>query len=318
MADESVAGRSGRILIRDSTLREGRDVPGVDFSIEQRLRIARLLDGAGVPEIEVAAPARIAEDAPFAARLREQGLTIRSSGLVYCAGPRWKEDVAALSGCLDRFDLLMPVSERRRPCDRDTKTRILLEALDFALRYGEDVGVGFPHSFQADPGFLIEIGRESARSGARRVVVYDTNGGADPFAVREVVGRLRRALTCPLFFHGHNDLGMATANSLAAVLAGADGLDVTVNGLGDRAGNASLEQVVMALHLRGVPTGIRLDCLRGLAVAVAVASGVEIHGLAPILGRHVATHRSPGHLEIPELFEAFDPSLVGLERKIVE
>lgn len=317
MVNESGAGPSpGRILIRDSTLREGRDVPGVDFSTEQRLRIARLLDRAGVPEIEVAAPARIAEDAAFAARLKEQGLGIRTSGLVYCAGPRWKEEVAALSGCLDRFDLLMPVSERRSPCERGTKMRRLLEALAFSLQHRPDVGVGFPHSFQADPAFLLEISRESVRNGAARVVVYDTNGGADPPAVSRLVGALRQALDVSLFFHGHNDLGMATANSLAAVQAGADGLDVTVNGLGDRAGNASLEQVAVALHLKGVPTGIGLGLLRELAEAVAEESGIGVYRLAPVVGDFVATHKSPGHLEIPELFEAFDPNLVGLERKI--
>jgi len=89
-----------------------------------------------------------------------------------------------------------------------------------------------------------------------------------------------------------------------------------VNGLGDRAGNASFEQEVMVLHRKGFSTGISLRDLKGLSEVVAEESGVEIPGLAPILGEYIATHKSPGHLEIPELFEAFDPSLVGLERKI--
>jgi homocitrate synthase NifV len=120
----------------------------------------------------------------------------------------------------------------------------------------------------------------------------------------------------PLFFHAHNDLGLATANSLAAVQAGADGLDATVNGLGDRAGNASLEQVAMVLYLKGFSTGISLRELKPLCEAVAEESGIPIPALAPVLGSYTATHKSPGHLQAPELFEAFDPSLVGLERKI--
>jgi homocitrate synthase NifV len=316
VAAESAARASGRVIIRDSTLREGLDVPRVEFSMEQRLRIARLLDQAGVPEIEVVAPGKIAEDLPFAGKLKEQGLRIRTSGLVYSFSPNCKEEVVRLTGCLDRFDILMPVSEKRRPCDRSTKTSLLLEMLDFSLQNMPDVGVGFPHSTQADPDFLLEISQASAKKGARRIVIYDTNGSADPSEIYALIRRLKQAVHVPLFFHAHNDLGLATANSLAAVHAGADGLDTTVNGLGDRAGNASFEQVVMVLHLKGFSSGISLENLRELSEVVAEESGVEIHGLAPILGEYVATHKSPGHLEIPELFEAFDPSLVGLDRKI--
>jgi len=316
MAGESAGRASGQVIIRDSTLREGMDVPRVDFSMEQRLRIAGLLDKAKVPEIEVVAPGKIAEDLPFAGKLKEQGLRIRTSGLVYSFSPRCKEDIVRLSECLDRFDILMPVSEKRRPFDRGTKTSLLLEVLDFSLQHAADVGVGFPHSTQADPGFLQEISRAAVKRGTRRIVVYDTNGSAEPSEVYELIKRLRPAVDVPLFFHAHNDLGLATANSLAAVHAGADGLDTTVNGLGDRAGNASFEQVVMVLHLKGFSSGISLEALKGLSEVVAEESGVEIPGLAPILGEHIATHKSPGHLEIPELFEAFDPSLVGLDRKI--
>jgi homocitrate synthase NifV len=316
MAGESAANASGRVLIRDSTLREGMDVPGVDFSTEQRLRIARLLDRARVPEIEVVAPGKITEDLPFAEKLRDEGLRIRTSGLVYSFSPTCGEDVVRLSGCLDRFDILMPVSEKRKPFDRGTKVRLLEETLELSLERLPDVGVGFPHSTQADQGFLEEISRASEEKGARRIVIYDTNGSADPSEVYELVGGLRQAVDVPLFFHGHNDLGLATANSLAAVQAGAHGLDTTVNGLGDRAGNASFEQLVMVLHLKGFNTGVSMGDLKELCEIVAEESGVEIHGLAPVLGKHVATHKSPGHLEIPELFEAFDPSRVGLDRKI--
>ena len=318
MAGESAARASGQIIIRDSTLREGLDVPRVEFSMEQRLRIAGLLDQAKVPEIEVVAPGKIAQDLPFAGKLKEQGLRIRTSGLVYSFSPRCKEEVVQLSRCLDRFDILMPVSEKRRPYDRNTKTSLLQEMLDFSLKHTSDVGVGFPHSTQADPEFLQEISQASAKNGARRIVIYDTNGSADPSQVYELIKRLTQAVDVPLFFHAHNDLGLATANSLAAVHAGADGLDTTVNGLGDRAGNASFEQVVMVLYLKGFSAGISLEDLKELSEVVAEASGVEIPRLAPILGEYIATHKSPGHLEIPELFEAFDPALVGLDRKIDE
>lgn len=318
MEREFAAKESGRIVLRDSTLREGLDVPGVAFSPEQRLRIAGWLADAKVPEIEVVAPGRIFEDAAFAGKLKERDLRIITSGLIYCFSPRFREEVTALCGCLDRFDLLMPLSKKRRPYDRDAKRTLLLDGLDFSLQQKQDVGVGFPHATQADPAFLLEICQASVERGATRVVIYDTDGSTDPFAVCDLVKELRANLDAPLFFHGHNDLGLATANSLAAARGGADGLDTTVNGLGDRAGNAALEQVVMALHLKGFHTGISLKALKGLSERVALESGVAVSGLAPVVGAFVATHKSPGHLETPELFEAFDPSLVGLNRKVGE
>jgi homocitrate synthase NifV len=178
------------------------------------------------------------------------------------------------------------------------------------------VGVGFPHAGQAEVEFLINISAEAVRRGAKRITLYDTNGSLDPFEVYHLIKKLKEALEVPLFFHGHNDLGMATANSLAAVYAGAQGLDVTVNGLGDRAGNASLEQVVLGLHLKGFDMGINLQNLKRLSEAVEKESGLRVSKLAPVVGKYVSVHKSPGHLECPELFEAFDPQLVGSERKL--
>jgi len=225
--------------------------------------------------------------------------------------------VKAVCECLDGLDLLMPVSELRKPYDRSVKIKILLEALDFALPLCTAVGVGFPHSTQASTEFLLEISHQCAEKGAKRILIYDTNGSADPFAIFDLIKSMKTHVKIPLCFHAHNDLGLATANSLAAVLAGADGLDVTVNGLGDRAGNTSLEQVVMILHLRGMATGISLEVLKQLSEVVERESGIRISGLAPVVGEFVAVHKSPGHLEIPGLFEAFDPSLLGMERKII-
>ena len=309
---------SRKIIIRDSTLREGLDVPGVSFSTEQRLRIAKLLDRSKVPEIEIVAPGRVFQDLEFAGRLKAEGLQIRTSGLVFAASPSYREEVDAVSACVDGFELLMPVSEQRKPYDRDTKTRLLLDALDYSLKHSSCVGVGFPHSTQVAPEFLLEISWESVRKGAKRVLIYDTSGSADPFAVYSLVRSLKESVNVPLFFHGHNDLGMATANSVAAVRAGVDGLDATVNGLGDRAGNASLEQVAMVLHLQGLETGISLDTLRELSETVERESGIKVSKLAPVVGEFVATHKSPAHLENPGLFEAFDPSLISLQRKITQ
>ena len=305
-----------KTIIKDSTLREGLDVPDVNFSLGQKLEIARLLDQACVPEIEVVAPGKVFEDLKFVKRLKEEKLQIRTSGLVYVYNPRCQEQIEEISRHLDRFDLLMPVSPKRKPYDKNVKINHLLEVLAFSLIHLPEVGVGFPHSTQTEIDFLLEIGRESVNGGARRITIYDTNGNSDPFEIYALVKRLKDDLDVPLFFHGHNDLGLATANSLAAVCAGADGLDVTVNGLGDRAGNASLEQVVLSLHLKGFETGVTLRNLRQLSETVEEESGVKVSKLAPVVGNHIFVHKSPGHLECPELFEAFDPQLVGTKREL--
>ncbi len=248
------------VVIRDSTLREGLDTPGVTFTLEQKLEIARLLDKANVPEIEIVAPSNVLRDLELAEKLKEERLQIRTSGLIYSYGPRCQEEIKEASRSLDKIDILMPVSPKRKPYDSKDKMRLLVEVLGDALRFHADVGVGFPHSVQVEFEFLLEIALEGVSHGARRITVYDTNGSSDPFRIYELIKGLRNELSVSLYFHGHNDLGLASANSLSAVYAGADGLDVTVNGLGDRAGNASLEQVVLGLHpLWGIQTTVILN-----------------------------------------------------------
>ncbi|HYB89561.1 MAG TPA: hypothetical protein VEC38_00810 [Candidatus Binataceae bacterium] len=303
-------------LLRDATLREGVDTPGVRFSPDDGVQIARALARAGVPEAEVVAPSRVLEELNFARRLRDEHVGIRTSGLIYSAGPRCREEIEQSSKDLDHFDLLMPLSSQREPRERGAKKTVLLDALRIALALGADAGAGFPHSTQVDPAFLAEMAEEAARHGAARITIYDTNGSGDPFAVYALIESLRKRISAPLFFHGHNDLGMATANSLAAVLAGADGLDVTINGLGDRAGNASLEQVVMALGRRGRNCGVDPSALGGLSNLVEKLSGVPVSKLAPVVGEFAFAHKSPAHLTAPAEFEAFEPAALGRARTI--
>jgi homocitrate synthase NifV len=316
MAPESGAPDAAGIVIRDCTLREGRDVPGVEFSVEQAARIARLVAAAGVPEIEVVAPGRVMADVALAERLRAERLGLRIAGLVYAASPRCREDIAAVSAVADCCDLLMPLAKERAPHDRASKRRVLEDAIAHARGRVPAVGAGFPHATQAEPAFLLDMCQSAEAQGAQRLMIYDTNGSADPFAVFGLVRRLKQQVGVSVFFHAHNDLGLATANAYAAVRAGADGVDVTVNGIGDRAGNASLEQIAMLLHLRGCRTGVALSALKALSECVALESGVGVSRLAPVVGDFAATHKSPGHMEALALFEAFDLSLVRLERKI--
>lgn len=309
---------SSEVILRDSTLREGLDTPGVAFSIQQRRAIARLLQDAGVPEIEVVAPSRVLDDLPLARALKEDGLAIATCGLVYAYSLHCAEEIQQAGRWLDWVTLLMPVAEKRKPHGWDEKRATLVRALDHARSVRAAIGVGFPHATQTDVAFLLEIGTDAVARGVRRITLYDTNGSSEPFAIRRLVEQVRATWSVDVFFHGHNDLGLATANSLAAARGGARGIEVTANGLGDRAGNASLEQLVVALRLQGFRTSVRFDRLDALCHAVAGMSGVPISNLAPVVGDYVFAHRSPSHLSAPELFEAFDPALLRRVRRLIE
>ena len=316
MVNEPSVNASKRIIIRDSTLREGLDTPNVAFTPAQRLKIARLLDKANVPEIEIVAPGRVLRDLEFAKRLKEEKLRITTSGLIYAYSPQCRQEIESAGKYLDRFDVVMPVSTKRKPYGREDKIECLRDVLAYALEIHAEVGVGFPQSTQTEVDLLLEIAAAAVKKGAKRVTVYDTNGSADPFEVYRLIEGLKEELGVPLCFHGHNDLGQATANALSAVQAGADVLDVTVNGLGDRAGNTSLEQIVLCLYLKRIETGVILPDLMILSKTVAEESGVHVSKIAPVVGDYVFCHKSPSHLEYPELFEAFDPGLLGLRREL--
>jgi homocitrate synthase NifV len=303
------------VVIKDSTLREGLDTPNVNFTMEQKLKIAELLDHLKVPEIEIIAPGRVIQDLELAERLFEKKLNAKTSGLVYAYSPEFNHEIMESAKRLHRFDILLPVSAKRPPYDYESKKKLLAASLDFALGHHLEVGVGFPHSTQMNQKSLIEIAKESDRLGAKRITIYDTNGSADPFQVYELIKQLKDSVGIDLWFHGHNDLGLATANSISAILAGASGIDATINGLGDRAGNASLEQIAVWLKIKGIETGMDLIRIESTAQAVGRESGVPVPKLAPVVGEYAYSHKSLHHLNIPELFEAFDPSIVGRKRE---
>ena len=157
MAHEPPSPPRPVITLRDSTLREGLDVAGVHFSTAQKLRMARLLEEANVPEIEIVAPGRVLADLPFVDTLKAEGARIATAGLLYSASPQVRAEIEAVRGRLDRFELLMPVSEGRKPFARPEKRRVILETLAYARDRAPGVGVGFPQSTQASPEFLLEI-----------------------------------------------------------------------------------------------------------------------------------------------------------------
>jgi homocitrate synthase NifV len=312
-----------KIVIDDTTLRDGEQTAGVVFSRAEKTRIARTLDAMGVGELECGIPAMGREEQDSVRALVELGLNAR---LI-----TWNRAVIAdIQASLDcgvrAVDISLSVSDihirSKLGKSREWVKEQLRVALGFAKRHDLYVSVGGEDASRADLEFLIELLAIARSEGADRFRFCDTLGMLDPFTMYESIRILRERVDLPLEVHTHNDLGMATANSIAAVRAGAEFVNTTVNGLGERAGNAALEEVVMALrHTCGIDPGIDTRRFVEISRYVGQASCRPVPDWKAVVGEKVFSVESGLHadgvLKNPRNYEGFDPAEVGLERRLV-
>lgn len=311
------------IYIIDSTLRDGEQAPGVAFCRRDRLHLAEMLAQAGVDEIEAGIPAMGPEERLVIRDIADLKLPCKITS--WCRARRDDLEAAALLGT-EGVHISFPVSPSLLKTigkDEAWVFRTINQLVPAACKEFSQVSVGALDATRTDVKFLWRFAEAAASCGAMRLRIADTVGIAAPVHVIRLVrllGAVSKSMT--IEFHGHNDLGMATANAVSAAQAGAGALSVTVNGLGERAGNARLEEIALALPLAtGKSSGLQTDKLQALCHFVARISGRGIPEDKPVTGSLVFTHESGIHrhglMQNVLSYQPYLPQTVGRETKLV-
>lgn len=314
---------SRSIIIDDTTLRDGEQSAGVVFALEEKLTIASQLAAMGVPELEIGIPAMGEQEREEIRAIA--GLQLPVNLLVWS---RMRQD--DLSRCIGlgvgMVDLSISASDQHILHKLKQSRAWVLSTIEFCVKTALDAGlqvcVGAEDASRADSDFLMRMAETAQAAGACRIRFADTVGVMEPFGVYDAIRKLRSGTDMAIEMHAHDDLGLATANTLAAAFAGATHVNTTVNGLGERAGNAALEEVVVGLkQLYGLETGVDLRNFPDLSKQVATASGDTIGSRKSLIGRDVFSHEAGIHvdglLKDPKNYQGVDPALVGRFHQLV-
>jgi len=311
------------VRIFDTTLRDGEQTPGVSLTPEEKMEIAVQLDRLGVDIIEAGTPITSKGEMRAVAEIAKAGLKAEIIGLARTK----KEDIDAAIECdVNAVHTFISTSDVQMKHALGMKPEQVMSTAVESVEYIKDHGLTCEFSpmdaTRTGMNFLTRICRATEEAGADRINIPDTVGIMTPPTMRKLILDIRNVVKVPLSVHCHNDFGMAVANSLAGVEGGASQIHVAVNGLGERAGNAALEEVVMALHLiHRLKTGINTKLIYGTSRLVSRLTGIAIQPNKAIVGENAFAHESGIHTRgvtvVPLTFEPINPELVGRKRKLV-
>ncbi len=312
-----------RVRIFDTTLRDGEQTPGVALTSEEKVKIARQLDALSVDVIEAGCPIASTGEKEAVRRIASAGLNAETCGLARVV----KEDVDAALACnVDRIHLFIATSDvhmaKKLKLTREQVLTQAVESVEYAKRHGVKIEFSAEDATRSDASFLTQVLKAVVEAGADVLNIPDTVGVAIPRGMFNLIRKVKSMIHVPISVHCHNDMGLAVANSLAGIEAGAEQAHVTVNGIGERAGNASLEELALGLHfLYGVPTNIRLEEIWRTSQLVSKLTGVTVPPNKAVVGGNAFSHESGIHvhgvINSPDTYEPVPPETVGRTRRLV-
>lgn len=309
--------------IIDTTLREGEQSAGVYFDLAEKLHIIDLLDRVGIDEIEVGVAVRNSEVDELFKRVKEQAIAPKLALWCRCLASDIEE---SLSLSPDVLSMSISVSDIHIENKLGKNRKWVVARVRESIKQAKDesscyLSLGLEDASRAEFDFVEEVCFVAQSEGINRIRFADTLGIMDPITMFEAIARLRSLLCVDIGVHTHNDFGMATANAISALAAGADFADVTVNGLGERAGNAALEEIVAFLARRKRVDRYNLKCLCFLSRYVAKVSRIPVSPKKPVVGKNIFTCESGIHIDglvkNPSNYEPYDPAEVSLQRKFL-
>ena len=312
-----------KIYIFDTTLRDGEQTPGVALTTDEKIQIAQKLNNLGVDKIEVGFPAASHGEIESAKRIKERDLDSTLVGLARSL----KDDIdAVLDADLEYVDTFIGTSQLHRDyklkMDKEKIIETSVSAVEYAKDHALTVEFSAEDATRTERDFLFEVFTEVVSAGADFIDVPDTVGILTPVLTRELITDIKNNFTAPISVHFHNDFGLATANTLTAIECGANQAHVTINGLGERTGNCSLEELVMTLKSAyGIDLGLDTTRLYSLSNLVGRLTGIKMPVNKPIVGDNAFAHESGIHvhgiLNNSSTYEPISPEMVGHSRRIV-
>jgi len=312
-----------KIYIFDTTLRDGEQTPGVALTVDEKIQIAQKLNNLGVDKIEVGFPASSKGEIESARKIKQMEL---DSTLVGLARSVTHDIDAVVDSDLEYIHTFIGTS----PLHRDYKLKMskdeiiskAVESVEYARDHGLTIEFSAEDATRTERDFLFEVFEEVVSAGADFLDVPDTVGILTPVVTHELITDIKSNFSTPVSVHFHNDFGLATANTLTAIECGANQAHVTVNGLGERTGNCSLEELVMTLKSAyGIDLGLDTTRLYSLSTLVGRLTGVKMPVNKPIVGANAFAHESGIHvhgiLNNASTYEPMSPEMVGHSRRIV-